>query len=82
MTKHPTPLLDKDSATELKACGLVKFWILNICLLVYGLFIYPVISPKLENTIRARLFGSSHFECITPDYDTKAIKLVSVIHLA
>ena len=29
VTKHPTPSLDKDSATESKACGLVKFWILR-----------------------------------------------------
>ena len=28
-TKHPTPSLDKDSAMESKACGLVKFWILR-----------------------------------------------------
>jgi len=25
VTKHPTPSLEKDSATESKACGLVKF---------------------------------------------------------
>jgi len=29
VTKHPTPSLDKHSATELKVCGLVKFWILR-----------------------------------------------------
>ena len=29
VTKHPKQSLDKDSATELKVCGLVKFWILR-----------------------------------------------------
>ena len=29
VTKLSTPSLDKDSATESKACGLVKFWILR-----------------------------------------------------
>ena len=53
------PSLDKDSATELKACGLVKFWILKICLLVYGLFIYPVISQNVK-TLFARAYLDHH----------------------